>query len=71
MFTTDFFIDNVQNAKKIFVETYVKNESFKKELVKLIDAQTSFAKGSIASSLSVAQIYWKSLSDIAYPKKTA
>lgn len=69
MLTPDFYIDNIQNARKIFVETYVKNEDFKKELVKLIDAQTSFAKGSVAASIGIAQVYWKNISDTVYSKK--
>lgn len=71
MFTADFYIDGVQNAKKQIVETFVTNDSFKKELVKLIDAQTKFAKGQVSTSLEIAQSLYKNASDAFYSKKTA
>jgi len=39
-------IDAIQDSKKTFVTTFVKDEKFQTELVKLVDAQTKFAKGS-------------------------
>ena len=71
MFTADFYIDGVQNAKKQFVDTFVTNESFKKELIKLVDAQTKFAKGQISTSLEIAQAFYKNASDAIYAKKAA
>ena len=69
MFTPDFYIDSVNSAQKTFVETFVKNESFKKELVKLIDAQTKFAKTQATTSLELAQSIWKNASEAIYAKK--
>ena len=71
MFTTDYIIDGVQNAKKQIVETFVTSDAFKKELVKLIDAQTKFAKGQVSTSLEIAQSLYKNASDAFYSKKTA
>ena len=71
MFTADFYIDGVQNAKKQIVETFVTSDAFKKELVKLIDAQTKFAKGQVSTSLEIAQSLYKNASDAFYSKKTA
>ena len=71
MFTPDFYIDGVQNAKKQFVNTFVTNDSFKKELIKLVDAQTKFAKGQISTSLEIAQAFYKNASDAIYAKKAA
>lgn len=71
MFTFDFAIDSVQNAKKSFVETFVKDEKFKAELVKLVDAQTKFAKGSVQSTLDITQAFVKNVSDLMYSKKGA
>jgi len=72
MFTPDFFIDSVQDAKKQFVNTFVvNNESFKKELIKLIDAQTKFAKGQVSTTLSIAEAFVKNASDVFYAKKSA
>ncbi len=69
MFTPDFYIDGVQNAKKQFVNTiFANNESFKKELTKLIDAQTEFAKGQVKTTLSIAEAFVKNASNFAYAK---
>ena len=68
MFTPDFYIDGVQNAKKQFVNTFVTNESFKKELNKLVDAQTEFAKGQIKTTLAIAEAFVKNASSYVYTK---
>ena len=68
MFTPDFYIDGVQNAKKQFVNTFVTNESFKTELVKLIDAQTEFAKGQVKTTLSIAEAFVKNATETVYKK---
>lgn len=61
-------IETIQNGKKQFVNTFVKDESFKAELTKLVDAQTAFAKGSVQSSLDIAQAFVKKASDAVYKK---
>ncbi len=68
MFTPEYFIDSVQNAKKQFVTAFVTNESFKKELVKLVDAQTEFAKGQVKTTLSIAEAFYKNATDAIYKK---
>ncbi len=68
MFTPDFYIDGVQNAKKTFVNTFVTNDKFKAELIKLVDAQTEFAKGQIKTTLSIAEALVKNASDSVYKK---
>lgn len=69
MFTPDTVIDSVQNAKKQFVNTvFASNESFKKELTKLIDAQTEFAKGQVKTTLSIAEAFVKQASTYVYAK---
>ena len=68
MFTPDFYIESVQNAQKKIVETAVSNESFKKELVKLIDAQAKFTKSQYTTSIELAQAFWKNASDAVYAK---
>jgi hypothetical protein len=55
MFTPDYIIDSVQNAKKTFVNTFITNETFKKDLIKLVDAQTTFAKGQVKTTLEIAE----------------
>ena len=62
------FIDAIQDGKKTFVNTFVKDESFKTELIKLVDSQTKFAKGSVQSSLDIAQAFVKNASNAFYKK---
>jgi len=71
MFTFDFVIDSVQNAKKTFVSTFVADTKFKEELNKLVDAQTKFAKGQIQTTLSIAEAFVKNASESFYAKKGA
>jgi len=61
-------IDAIQSGKKQFVNTFVKDESFKAELTKLVDAQTAFAKGSVQSSLDIAQALVKNVGNAVYKK---
>ena len=68
MFTTDTIIDSVQNAKKQFVNTFITNESFKKELIKLVDAQTEFAKGQVKTTISIAEAFVKNATNAVYSK---
>lgn len=70
MFTPESIIDSVQNAKKQFVNTFITNDSFKKELNKLIDSQTDFAKGSYKHSLSIAEAFVKNTSNAFYSKSS-
>ena len=71
MFTTDTIIDSVQNAKKTFVNTFVTDSAFKAELIKLVDAQTEFAKGQVKTSLSIAEAFVKNATNAVYAKKGA
>jgi hypothetical protein len=68
MFTPEAIIDSVQNAKKQFVNTVITNESFKKELIKLVDAQTEFAKGQVKTTLSIAEAFVKNATNAVYSK---
>lgn len=55
MFTHETIIDAVQNGKKQLVNTFVTDKKFQAELIKLVDSQTEFAKGSVKSSLAIAE----------------
>jgi len=61
-------IDTIQDGKKQIVNTFVKDEAFKTELIKLVDAQTKFAKGSVQSTLDIAQAFVKNASNAVYKK---
>ena len=68
MFTFDSIIDSVQNAKKTFVTTFITDDKFKADLIKLVDAQTEFAKGQVKTTLSIAEAFVKNASDAVYKK---
>ena len=63
MFTHDTVIDAIQNSKKQIVNTFVADKKFQAELIKLVDAQTEFAKGQVKSSLAIAEAFVKNFND--------
>jgi hypothetical protein len=62
----DTIIESIQDGKKKLVNTFVTDAKFKADLIKLIDAQTNFAKGSVKSSMDIAQAIVKNASDSFY-----
>jgi hypothetical protein len=48
-------IDAIQDGKKQVVNTFVTDKKFQAELIKLVDAQTAFAKGQVETTLSIAE----------------
>jgi hypothetical protein len=56
-------IDAVQNSKKQIVNTFVSDAKFKADLIKLVDAQTEFAKGQVQSTLSIAELIAKNVKE--------
>lgn len=65
MFSFDSIIDAVQNGKKQFVETFISDAKFKAELIKLVDAQTAFAKGQVKTTLSIAEAFYTNANEAA------
>lgn len=57
MFTPDFFIETIQNAKKQAVNTFVVDAKIKAGLIEVIDAQTEFTKTVAKNTLTFAQLY--------------
>lgn len=51
MFTLDATIDAVQNGKKTFVKTFVKNETVAEALNSFIDAQSEYTKTASKATL--------------------
>jgi hypothetical protein len=68
MFIHNQLIDTVQGAKKQFVETFVKDSTFKIELIKLIDAQSIATKTSVDSCLAIATALVNNASKTVYTK---
>ena len=71
MFIHNQMIDAVQGAKQKFVETFIKDETFKTELIKLIDAQSAATKTSVDSCLAIATAFTKNTTALVYPNKGA
>lgn len=71
MFDQNFIIDSVQETKKKVINTFVINDTFKTELIKLVDSETEFVKGINKQSLAIAETFWKNASQAIAAKKAA
>jgi len=71
MFIHNQFIDTIQGGKKQFVETFIKDDTFKSELIKLIDAQALATKTSVEACLAIATAFTKNTTALMYPNKGA
>lgn len=71
MFTFDTIIDNVKGVQTKVVETYVTDKKVQSEMVKLVEAQASFAKDTYQISLSLAQLAFKGIGETVASKKGA
>ena len=47
------FIDSVQNAKKQFVEKYVRNQDMKNDMIIFIDAQSKFLHSALEATSGI------------------
>ena len=56
MFTPEFFIDAIQNAKRQVVDTFVQDEKIKAGLHSYITAQTEFVKVVAKNSVDFTQL---------------
>ena len=59
MFSPDQIIDNVQNAKKQVISTFVTHEEIKKSLIEVVDAQTAYSKTVAQNALLFSQLFVK------------
>ncbi len=59
MFSPEFFIDSVQNAKKQLVNTFVVDKTIKASIIEVIDAQTAFVKAATQNALTLTQLFVK------------
>ena len=71
MFIHNQIIDTVQDAKKQVVKTFIKDDTFKSELIKLIDAQAVATKTSVDACLAIATAFTKNTTALMYPNKGA
>ena len=68
MFTPDYFITSVQNAKRYFVSTFVQDEKIKKGLNDYIDAQETFVKVVANNALDFTKLAVESAVKADYTK---
>lgn len=54
MYSVDQTIETIQNAKKQFVNTMVKNEAIAKSLNEFVDAQTAYTKSAVKATQEAA-----------------
>lgn len=59
MFTPEYFIDGVQNAKKQVINTFVVDKTIKDSLIEVVDAQTAFVKTATNNALTLSQLFVK------------
>jgi len=63
-YMTNMFIDMVQNAKKIFVDTWVKDEAMSKPLNDFIKSQTEFTKLAAKSTTDFANAVGEAMAKV-------
>jgi GTP-binding protein EngB required for normal cell division len=69
MFTFESIIDTVTSAQTKFVETYITDNTAKKNLVKLLDSQATLTKTTYNNTLELAQTAFKNFNELVYSKK--
>jgi len=63
-YMTNMFIDMIQNAKKIFVDTWVKDEAMSKPLNDFIKSQTEFTKLAAKSTTDFANAVGEAMAKV-------
>ena len=68
MLTPDFYIDGIQNAKVQFVNTFVTNDSMKKNMLAYVEAQREFAKSVVRGNKAFGDAVVKFLTNATTTK---
>jgi hypothetical protein len=63
MFTFESIVDTVTGAQTKFVETFVTDKSIKADVIKLINSQANFTKTTYKSSLEIAEMMAKNVTE--------
>ena len=71
MFSPDFYIDSVQNSKKMVANYIFKDATLNKAAHSYIDAQTKFAKIVVDNTINAAKYSVEAYNNYWYPKKEA
>ena len=59
---TNFYIDAIQNAKRTWVSTWVKDETLSAPLLGIIEGQTQFTKELVRQTNAIANAIGESMS---------
>ena len=63
-YMTNMFIDMIQNAKKTFVDTWIKDEAMSAPMHTFIKVQTEFTKEAVKQTNLVANAMGESLAKV-------
>jgi hypothetical protein len=63
MFTFESIVDTLTGAQTKFVETFVTDKSIKADVIKLINSQANFTKTTYKSSLEIAEMMAKNITE--------
>lgn len=69
MFSSEFFIDSIQNAKKVATNAVFKDATLNKAAHAYIDAQTAFAKVLANNTVEMTRYSVERVSSVLFPKK--
>jgi len=69
MFTPDFYIDSLQNTKKLIADKVITDPALNKAATAYIDAQTKFAKMIVTNSIELARYSVENFNNYCFPKK--
>jgi hypothetical protein len=69
MFGPDFYIDSIQNMKKVVTNQIFKDATLNKAAHAYIDAQTKFVKVVAGNAIDMAKYSVETLSTYWFPKK--
>lgn len=68
MFTPEFFIDTVQETKRVVTNQIIKDPTLNKAAQDYINAQTAFAKMLSRNAIDITKYSVESISKVLFPK---
>ena len=67
-FTPEFYIDAVQDTKRMLTNQIIKDETLNEAAINYIDAQTKFAKMMVQNSITLSKYFVDTISKCATKK---
>jgi hypothetical protein len=68
MFTPTFFIDTIQDTKRIVTNQIIKDPTLNKAAMDYIQAQTAFAKMLVNNAIDISKYSVESVSKVLFPQ---